>query len=114
MAIAGAVSVHKIGGHSRGLQAVQVKTEQGWLCLASDATHYYENLLARRPFPIVVDIEDMLTGYDTLQTLASDISLVVPGHDPLVTELFPAYGDSGFVWRLDKGPTAQLPDWSAA
>ena len=112
--IAGGVSVHKIGGHSRGLQAVQVKTEQGWLCLASDATHYYENFLARRPFPIVVDIEDMLTGYDTLQTLASDISLVVPGHDPLVTELFPAYGDSGFVWRLDKGPTAQLPDWSAA
>lgn len=59
-------------------------------------------------------VEDMLTGYDTLQTLVSDISLVVPGHDPLVTELFPAYGNSGFVWRLDKGPTAQLPDWSAA
>ena len=65
--------------------------------------HYYENFLARRPFPIVVDIEDMLTGYDTLQTLASDISLVVPGHDPLVTELFPAYGDSGFVGGWIKG-----------
>ena len=47
-------------------------------------------------------VEDMLTGYDTLQTLVSDISLVVPGHDPLVTELFPAYANSGFVWRLDK------------
>ena len=31
------VTVHLIGGHSRGLQSVRVKTENGYLCLASDA-----------------------------------------------------------------------------
>ena len=36
--------------------------------------------------------------------LASDINLVVPGHDPLLKNFFPEEGNSGFVWRLDKGP----------
>jgi len=35
------VTVHKIGGHSKGLQVVRVTTETGPLCLASDAVHYY-------------------------------------------------------------------------
>ena len=66
-----------------------VKTKNGWLCLASDATHYYENFLTRKPFPIVVDVENMLKGFDVIQDLASDDSLIIPGHDPLVTKLFP-------------------------
>ncbi|MGC6517691.1 MAG: N-acyl homoserine lactonase family protein [Candidatus Puniceispirillaceae bacterium] len=101
--IADGVSVHRIGGHSRGLQAVRVKTASGWLCLASDAAHYYENFILRKPFPIVVDLADMYQGYDLIQSLASTPSLVIPGHDPLVCSLFPDYGQSGFVWRLDKG-----------
>ena len=36
----------------------------GWMCLASDAAHYYENFLRRKPFPIVVDVEEMLAGFD--------------------------------------------------
>jgi hypothetical protein len=88
-----------------------VKTKNGWLCLASDATHYYENFLTRKPFPIVVDIENMLKGFDLIQELASDLSLIVPGHDPLVTTLFPKDGNSGFVWRLDVGTINKLPEW---
>lgn len=106
--IADGVILHKIGGHSRGLQAVQVNTESGWLCLASDASHYYENFLQRKPFPIVVDVADMLTGFDVIQSLASSTEMVIPGHDPLVTELYPSEGHSGFVWRLDKGPQKRL------
>jgi len=109
--VAPGVSVHCVGGHSRGLQAVRVKTAAGWLCLASDATHYYENFLTRKPFPIVVDVAAMLRGFDLISSLASDTRLVVPGHDPLVTSLFPAEGHSGFVWRLDKGPVKPLPDF---
>jgi hypothetical protein len=30
------------GGHSRGLQAVRVRTAVGWMVLASGAAHYYE------------------------------------------------------------------------
>lgn len=103
------VTVHCLGGHSRGLQAVRVRTDAGWLCLASDATHFYENVFESKPFPIVVDLENMLGGFKTLHRLASDRSLIVPGHDPLVTEFFPRDGPE-FCWRLDQGPDKPFPD----
>ncbi|SNT31252.1 N-acyl homoserine lactonase family protein [Tropicimonas sediminicola] len=106
--IADGVTVHRIGGHSRGLQAVRVRTAAGWLVLASDATHFYENLWLRKPFPIVVDLEDMLDGFTRLETLASRKELIVPGHDPLVRSLFPAEG-AEHVFRLDHGPTRENP-----
>ena len=109
--IADGVTTHRTGGHSRGLQVVRVKTGAGWMCLASDASHYYENYLTRRPFPIVVDLQDMFSGFDTIQALASKPELVIPGHDPLVGQIFPAYGRSGFVWRLDAGPEKALPQF---
>jgi glyoxylase-like metal-dependent hydrolase (beta-lactamase superfamily II) len=111
--VAEGVTVHRIGGHSRGLQAVRVRTEAGWLCLASDAAHFYENLLAEKPFPIVVDVEDMLRGFATLRRLASSPGLIVPGHDPLVRRLFPpAEGAAGAdVLRLDRSPVAALPTY---
>jgi glyoxylase-like metal-dependent hydrolase (beta-lactamase superfamily II) len=97
------LTVHRIGGHSKGLQAVRVLTEAGWMCLASDAAHYYENFLEAKPFPIVVDMQDMLDGFGTIQHLASSIDLVVPGHDPLVRTLFPQHGPD-HIFRLDRGP----------
>ncbi|MEO1102776.1 MAG: N-acyl homoserine lactonase family protein [Pseudomonadota bacterium] len=103
-AVAPGVRVHRIGGHSRGLQVVEVETEDGPLCLASDATHYYENFLKGKPFPIVVDAEDMLAGFSTLLRLGGTADRVIPGHDPLVKDYFPQHGTSGFVWRLDRGP----------
>ena len=45
-------------------------TDAGWLVLASDATHYYENMETGRPFPIVFDVGAMIDGYDTLRRLA--------------------------------------------
>ncbi|MEM1374101.1 MAG: N-acyl homoserine lactonase family protein [Pseudomonadota bacterium] len=100
--VAEGVTVHRIGGHSRGLQAVRVLTEAGWLCLASDAAHYYENAFARKPFPIVVDVESMLSGFDRLHQLASRPGLIVPGHDPQVRVLFPEVAPG--IHRLDGGP----------
>ncbi|EAV41005.1 hypothetical protein SIAM614_29786 [Stappia aggregata IAM 12614] len=97
------LTVHRIGGHSKGLQAVRVLTEAGWMCLASDAAHYYENFLDAKPFPIVVDMQDMLDGFGTIQRLASSVNLVVPGHDPLVRTLFPQHGPD-HIFRLDRGP----------
>lgn len=101
------VTVHRIGGHSRGLQAVRVRTESGWLCLASDAAHYYENVMDFKPFPIVVDLQDMLDGFHKLHKLASSDDLIIPGHDPLVRTLFPQSGPD-HVYRLDKGPIKSL------
>lgn len=103
--VAPGVSVHKVGGHSRGLQTVRVETADGPLVLASDAAHFYENYEARSPFPLVVDVEDMLKGFDLLTNLAGDRKLVVPGHDPLVRERFPTAFENARpgVWRLDLG-----------
>ncbi|MEM8775559.1 MAG: N-acyl homoserine lactonase family protein [Pseudomonadota bacterium] len=106
--VAEGVTVHCIGGHSRGLQAVRVKTHTGWLCLASDASHYYENVFHRKPFPIVVDVEDMLAGYDTLERLASSRKLLIPGHDPIVGQIFPK-GPADHISRLDRGPVGEVP-----
>ena len=106
--VADGVSVHCIGGHSRGLQAVRVRTEAGWLVLASDAAHYYENLFAHKPFPIVVDLQNMLDGFATLKRLASHPDLIVPGHDPLVGTLFPQ-GSAAHIRRLDQGPMSPVP-----
>lgn len=103
--IAEGVTVHRIGGHSRGLQAVRVMTSVGWMVLASDAAHFYENFQARKPFPIVVDLEDMLDGFDTLERLASAPNLIVPGHDPLVRTYFPVT-NADHIHRLDHGPTS--------
>jgi len=101
--VAEGVSVHRIGGHSRGLQCVRVRTEAGWLVLASDAAHYYENLTARKPFPIVVDLDDMMAGFSRLERLASSPRLIIPGHDPLVRRRF-AQDGAEWVFRLDRGP----------
>jgi glyoxylase-like metal-dependent hydrolase (beta-lactamase superfamily II) len=103
--IADGVTVHCIGGHSRGLQCVRVRTSAGWLVLASDAAHYYENFQARKPFPIVVDLQNMLDGYDTLYRLAPDPALIIPGHDPLVCSYFPQ-DIAPHITRLDKGRTS--------
>ena len=101
--VAPGVTVHRIGGHSKGLMAVRVRTREGWLCLASDASHYYANYLEGRPFPIVADMEETLAGYGRIQALASQPGLVIPGHDPLVRRLFPEIA-GGFVHRLDVAP----------
>ncbi|WP_342076815.1 N-acyl homoserine lactonase family protein [Yoonia sp. SS1-5] len=106
--IADGITVHCIGGHSRGLQAVRVRTQAGWLVLASDAAHYYENVFARKPFPIVVDLQDMLDGFDVLRELASTPELIVPGHDPLVRAIYPT-GIADHITRLDLGPEKPVP-----
>lgn len=98
--VAPGVTVHRIGGHSTGLQVVRVMTQQGPVCLASDAAHYYENFLERRLFPIVVNRADMLAGFDRIVELAGTAERVLPGHDPLVRQRFPVFGSSGFVHKI--------------
>jgi glyoxylase-like metal-dependent hydrolase (beta-lactamase superfamily II) len=100
--LAAGVSLHHIGGHTDGLQAVRVNTATGPLVLASDATHYYENMEATRPFPVVFDVPAMVAGYDRLRTLAGSGGVIVPGHDPMVFERQPPADPalSGIAVRL--------------
>ncbi|MEY4642941.1 MAG: hypothetical protein RLZZ227_2935 [Pseudomonadota bacterium] len=84
------LSLHLIGGHTKGLQAVRLWTKKGWMVLASDASHYYANMNEGRPFPIVLDIGAMVDGWRKLQTLADAPELIIPGHDPEVMKRYPA------------------------
>ena len=100
------VTVHRIGGHTRGLQAVRVWTRVGYLVLASDAAHYTANRIEERPFPIVADVTEMVDGWRRLVELASAPRHVVPGHDPLVMQQYrsPSPELEGIAVRLDDTP----------
>jgi len=104
--LAPGLSVHRIGGHTMGLQAVRVHTRAGWMVLASDAAHLYANLTETRPFPIVFDVGRMVEGYRRLRELADAPDLIIPGHDPLVMQRYSAPGADleGVVVRLDRTP----------
>lgn len=87
--IAPGVKLLHIGGHTRGLQALRVFTNRGWVVLASDAAHYYDNMRLQNPFPIVFNVADMLVGYETLMRNAPSPDHIVPGHDPEVLRIYP-------------------------
>ena len=88
--LAPGLTLHRVGGHSAGLQIARVWTRRGWVVLASDASHLYANFQQRRPFPVVYSIAEMLEGYNTLYRLADSPDHIVPGHDPLVMQYYPA------------------------
>ena len=100
------LSVHKIGGHSAGLMCVRVWTQRGWVVVASDCAHFYENIRERNPFVIVHNLGDMMNGYTTMEMLADSPDHIIPGHDPLVMEYYPAASQEleGIVARLDLSP----------
>jgi glyoxylase-like metal-dependent hydrolase (beta-lactamase superfamily II) len=106
--IAPGVSVHRIGGHSKGLQSVRVKTKRGYVMLAADATHLYNHFEQRRVFPITYNVAEVLEGYETLLRLASSPKHVIPGHDPKVLDKYPVAraGLEDWVVRLDADPVA--------
>ena len=70
--LAPGITVHAVGGHSAGLQFVRVKTRRGFVVLASDVTHFYENMASSRPFTTAFHIGEMLEGFDRLLALAPD------------------------------------------
>lgn len=90
--LAPGLELHLVGGHTRGLQVVRVHTARGWVVLASDAAHYYENLAERNPFPALVDTERAMDAFDRITALASSHDHIVPGHDPEVFRRYPKAG----------------------
>ncbi len=80
------ISVHKVGGHTAGMQIVTVDHAKGQAVVASDAAHYYRNFEERIPFNTLHDLPGMYRAFDRIRELAGDEELVIPGHDPLVLE----------------------------
>jgi glyoxylase-like metal-dependent hydrolase (beta-lactamase superfamily II) len=104
--VAPGVTVHRVGGHSDGLQVVRVVTARGPVVLASDAMHFYANVTRGNPFPIVFDLGAMTQGWKLAKRLAGgDEARVVPGHDPEVRRIYPAVpGTEGEVVALHLAP----------
>ena len=98
------ISFHLVGGHTPGTQVVRVRTKRGWVVLASDASHFYENMERGVPFHGTHDVERNLGSFKTLRELADSAEHVVPGHDPKVMQLYPAPSDelTGVAVRLDE------------
>jgi glyoxylase-like metal-dependent hydrolase (beta-lactamase superfamily II) len=101
--IAPGVGAILVGGHSPGQIALIVKGREQPVLLASDAVHYYEELGGALRFAVFTDLEETVAGYGVLAALAKRTGAVlVPGHDPLVTERFPPVGKdlTGLAVRL--------------
>jgi glyoxylase-like metal-dependent hydrolase (beta-lactamase superfamily II) len=111
----GGVTVHRVGGHSDGLQVVRVETARGPVVLASDASHYYGNMHRRSPFPILYNLGDMCQGWEIVEHLAGHPDRVIPGHDPIVTEIYPRASDKVDAYSLHLQPSrsfAKQPEWT--
>jgi glyoxylase-like metal-dependent hydrolase (beta-lactamase superfamily II) len=104
--IAPGITVHHVGGHTKGLQSVRVDTRLGPIVLAADAAHLYAHLDGGRVFPTVYNVAETLEGYGRLRKLAASPRHVVPGHDPIVLKRYPAAkpGLEGWIVRLDAEP----------
>jgi glyoxylase-like metal-dependent hydrolase (beta-lactamase superfamily II) len=82
------IRVHRVGGHTAGLQIVTVKTARGTVVLTSDASHFYRNVETRQPVQIITNLPEMLEAFETIHALAGAEKLIVAGHDPDVARRF--------------------------
>ena len=104
------LEAHLVAGHTRGLQVVRVHTARGWIVLACDGVHYFDNLAERNPFPAMVDVEQVLDGYERIEALASSLDHVIPGHDPALFERYQLVPDAAgrTVAALHRPPLAEV------
>jgi glyoxylase-like metal-dependent hydrolase (beta-lactamase superfamily II) len=82
------IRLHRVGGHTAGLQIVTVETARGRVVLTSDASHFYQNIERRQPVQIITNLPEMYAAFDTIDALAGSARLVVTGHDPQVADRF--------------------------
>ena len=106
--LASGIELYAASGHSAGLQFARVNTARGWVVVASDVTHFYENMESGRPFSTAVNVGDMLEAFSTLAAQAPAYDHIVPGHDPQVMARYPAVSPEldGIALRLDVQPRA--------
>jgi glyoxylase-like metal-dependent hydrolase (beta-lactamase superfamily II) len=83
------LDAHLLGGHTPGLQTLSVSAGQDRVLIASDTFHFYENLSARKPVQVTVNMQQALQAMERIADLSHDNpDLALPGHDPLVMQRF--------------------------
>lgn len=107
--IAPGVTAHLVGGHTPGSQVLRVETVRGAVILASDAVHYWANYQRLSPFPILSSFTDALTAFRKVETLAkARIEHIIPGHDPLIRQVFLRWRAHPQILSLHENPVSQL------
>ena len=91
--VANGIKVYTGGRHTYASQYVGVSTKAGTVVIASDNCYLYENLDKHAPIAQTLDSESNLKAQDRMKQLASNMRLIVPGHDPSVFTRFPTPGN---------------------
>jgi glyoxylase-like metal-dependent hydrolase (beta-lactamase superfamily II) len=78
------------GRHTYASQYVGVRTGGQTVLLASDNLYLYENLERRVPIAQTLDSAANRAAQERMLTIATEPRLIVPGHDALVFQRFPA------------------------
>ncbi|HJU73955.1 MAG TPA: N-acyl homoserine lactonase family protein [Gemmatimonadaceae bacterium] len=87
------ITAYTGGRHTFQSQYVGVRTAAGTVVIASDNLYLYENLDRRAPIAQTFDSTANLRAQDRMRTIASDVRLIVPGHDPAVFQRFARPGE---------------------
>jgi glyoxylase-like metal-dependent hydrolase (beta-lactamase superfamily II) len=83
------ISLFVFPGHSVAVQGVRVMTPRGPVLLASDASHYFANVLRHSPFILSLDLAKTLQSYRRMLDLAGGVDRLIPGHDSKLRRLYP-------------------------
>jgi glyoxylase-like metal-dependent hydrolase (beta-lactamase superfamily II) len=68
--------------------------------LTSDAVHHYEDFELDRPSSVVADLAAMYRAHARIRDFAAAGATIVPGHDSLVMDRFPALEEADFAVRI--------------
>jgi glyoxylase-like metal-dependent hydrolase (beta-lactamase superfamily II) len=93
------ISCYTGGRHTYASQYLVVNSKSGRTVLASDNVYLYLNLEKHASVAGALDVASNLAAQDRMRTQASDLKLIVPGHDPAVFTRFPAVAPG--VVRID-------------
>lgn len=77
------------GRHTHASQYVAAQTAGGTAVVTSDNMYLYENMEKRVAIAQTLDAASNLKAQERIRQLASDPSLIVPGHDPAVFDRYP-------------------------
>jgi len=87
------------GRHTYASQYLVVNSKSGRTVVASDNMYLYENLDKHAPIAGALDFASNLAAQDRMRTQASDLKLIIPGHDPAVFTRFPTVAPG--IVRID-------------
>ena len=83
------ISLFALPGHSVAVQGVRVMTPRGPVLLASDASHYFANVLRASPFALSLDLGKTVQSYRRMLEIAGSVDRLIPGHDSKLRRLYP-------------------------